>query len=134
MAPSGPRYTLDEASALIPAVRAVLLQLAVEKRRLDAAVQALTSHQGAGNGNGNGSHQAEVTRSEAALTDIGEGMKALVGHLEQMGVELRDLEQGLVDFPGWHGTDEAWLCWRLAEPAIGFWHRTDEGFATRKPL
>ena len=67
------------------------------------------------------------------MTGIGGGMRALVEHLESLGIELRDLEQGLVDFPGERDGRPVWLCWRLAEPAVGHWHPIDEGFTSRQP-
>jgi hypothetical protein len=126
-------YTIEEANALLPEVRAVLLQLAVEKGRLEQVVASLTAHGEAGTGNGNASHAAELARSEAEMTGIGGGMRALVEHLESLGIELRDLEQGLVDFPGEREGRPVWLCWRLAEPAVGHWHPIDEGFTSRQP-
>jgi hypothetical protein len=50
-----------------------------------------------------------------------------------MDVQLRDIGMGLVDFPAERGGRAVWLCWRLADPSVGFWHGTDEGYATRKP-
>ena len=61
------------------------------------------------------------------------GMEALGAHLAELGVELRDLEMGLVDFPGERDGERVWLCWRLADPAVAFWHTTLEGFANRRP-
>jgi hypothetical protein len=127
------RYSIDEANALLPQVRAVLLQLAVEKGRLGNAVAALTAHGDESATNGNVAHADAMARSEAAMTEIGGGMRALVEHLESLGVEVRDLEQGLVDFPGERDGRPVWLCWRLAEPAVAFWHAVDEGFTSRQP-
>ena len=64
---------------------------------------------------------------EAEMTEIGGGMRALVEHLESLGIELRDLEQGLVDFPGERDGEPVWLCWVLAEPEVAHWHPIDEG-------
>jgi hypothetical protein len=133
MAGTGRIYTIEEANALLPEVRAVLLQLAVEKGRLEQVVASLTAHADAGSGNGNAAHADALARSEAEMTEIGGGMRALVEHLESLGVELRDLEQGLVDFPGERDGRPVWLCWRLAEPAVGHWHPIDEGFNSRQP-
>jgi hypothetical protein len=126
-------YTIEEANALLPEVRAVLLQLAVEKGRLEQVVTALTAHAGAEGGNGNAAHADALARSEAEMNEIGGGMRALVEHLESLDVELRDLEQGLVDFPGERDGRPVWLCWLLAEPAVEHWHPLDEGFASRQP-
>lgn len=93
-------YSLEEARALVPEVRAVLLQLALLVRR------------------GNG-----------AQDDI----EALLEHLGSLGVQLRDLQMGLVDFPSRRDGRPIWLCWRLSDPELAHWHGTDEGFSTRKP-
>ena len=118
---------------MLPQVRAVLLQLAVEKGRLESAVVALTAHSNESATNGNVAHADAMARSEAEMSEIGGGMRALVQHLESLGVEVRDLEQGLVDFPGEREGQPVWLCWRLAEPEVGFWHALDEGFTSRQP-
>jgi hypothetical protein len=133
MAGEARTYTIDEANALLPEVRAVLLQLAVEKARLEQVVGSLTAHAGAGAGNGNAAHADALARSEAEMSEIGGGMRALVEHLESMGIELRDLERGLVDFPGERDGRPVWLCWLLSEPAVAYWHPLDSGFATRQP-
>ncbi|HLY35185.1 MAG TPA: DUF2203 domain-containing protein [Candidatus Limnocylindria bacterium] len=124
-----PSYSLDEARALVPQLRAILLQLAVEKRRFDDALASLHAEH---RGNGGGPH-AEVDRREAELAEVGEGIKGLLAHLETMGVQVRDLESGLVDIPGERDGAPVWLCWRLGDPELAFWHSTSEGFANRKP-
>jgi hypothetical protein len=95
-------YTVEEARSLVPQVRAILLQLAVERRRVDG------------------------TRDEH--------VEALLAHLESLDVVLRDVERGLVDFPTIRDGERAWLCWRLADPDLAYWHSTREGYASRRPL
>ena len=90
-------YTIEEANALIPQVRAVLLQLAVEQRRLDASHAEMHRQLDA---NGDPASAAAAVRQEAEVAEIREGMRTLLVHLGEMGVELRDVEMGLVDFPG----------------------------------
>ncbi|HYM52560.1 MAG TPA: DUF2203 domain-containing protein [Candidatus Dormibacteraeota bacterium] len=124
------RYTIDEANALVPEVRAVLLQLAVEQRRLDAAHADMHRRL---DSNGGPEAAADATRSEAEVAGIGEGMRILIAHLEELGVQLRDTDMGLVDFPGERDGQPVWLCWRLADAAVAYWHGTDEGYATRRP-
>ena len=123
-------YTIDEANDLIPQVRAVLLQLAVEQRRLDASHAEMHRQLDA---NGDPGSAAAEGRQEAEVADIREGMRTLLLHLSEMGVELRDLEMGLIDFPGERDGAPVWLCWRLADPSVAFWHPTDEGYASRRP-
>ncbi len=131
--PEEPSYTLDEARVLIPQVRAVLLQLAIEKRRFDDALGALhAEHAAHATAGSNGSH-ADVEEREAALAQVGEGIKGLLALLESLGVQVRDLDSGLVDIPTRRDGVRAWLCWRLSDPELGFWHSTSEGFANRRP-
>ena len=123
-------YTIDEANALIPQVRAVLLQLAVQQRLLDASHAEMHRQLDA---NGDPDSAAAAGRQEAETADIREGIRTLLQHLSEMAVELRDLEMGLVDFPGERDGEPVWLCWRLADPRVAFWHPPDEGYATRRP-
>jgi len=123
-------YTIEEANALVPQVRAVLLQMAVEQRRLDASHHEMHRQLDA---NGDPAAASAAGRREAEVTEIREGMRTLLVHLGEMGVELRDIEMGLVDFPAQRDGEMVWLCWRLSDPLVAFWHPTDEGFATRRP-
>jgi hypothetical protein len=123
-------YTIEEANALMPQVRSVLLQLAVEQRRMDTVHSEMHRHLA---GNGDPASAAQASRLEQETADIAEGMRTLVTLLEGLGVQLRDTEMGLVDFPGERDGRQVWLCWRLSDPAVAFWHGTDEGYATRRP-
>jgi hypothetical protein len=130
MPPDRRSYTIEQANALIPQVRAVLLQLAVEQRRLDASHTEMHRQLDA---NGDPASAAAAVRREAEVGEIREGMRTLLVLLGEMGVELRDPEMGLVDFPGEREGQPVWLCWRLADPRVAFWHTGDEGYASRKP-
>ena len=123
-------YTLDEANALMPQVRAVLLQLAVEQRRMDASHAEMHRQLDA---TGDPDSASAASRQEAEVSEIREGMRTLLVHLNEMGVEVRDMEMGLVDFPGEREGSAIWLCWRLSDPRVAFWHRTDEGYGSRRP-
>ena len=123
-------YTLEQARAGVPQVRAVLLQLAVRQRRQDDAHAALHALLDA---NGDPRHADEADRREQEIREIGDDIGALLEHLADMGVQLRDLEMGLVDFPGERDGRPIWLCWRLSDPELAYWHGTDEGYASRRP-
>jgi hypothetical protein len=61
-------------------------------------------------------------------------MAAGVARIDALGLTLRDIEHGLVDFPALVSGRQVWLCWQLGETSVGFWHTMDSGFANRRPL
>jgi len=69
-------------------------------------------------------------RPEVSVDEV----RALLEFLNAHDVVLRDIETGLVDFPTVRDGEPAWLCWRLDDPDLAFWHTTREGFASRRPL
>ena len=125
-----PTYTVDEARALLPQVRGTLLQLAIQRRQADAAHDEL-HHRLRHDTNGD---PGERARLEATTDELRALVRDLLDHLESLGVVIRDLDAGLVDIPTLRDGEPAWLCWRLADPELGYWHTTREGFSTRRPL
>lgn len=65
---------------------------------------------------------------------LADTVKTALERIEATGCVVKDLDVGLLDFPALIGNEEVYLCWRLGEDRIRFWHRQDEGFAGRKPL
>ena len=125
-----PTYTLEEARVLLPQIRGTLLQLAIERRRADESHDELhrrLRHETNGD-------PADQARLEATTEELRARVRDLLDHLESLGVVLRDLDAGLVDIPTVRDGEPAWLCWRLADPELGYWHTTLEGFSTRRPL
>jgi hypothetical protein len=57
-----------------------------------------------------------------------------IEQLEDMGIMIKSVDEGLLDFPSIRFNEEVWLCWKAGETEIKFWHRKDEGFMGRKPL
>lgn len=121
-------FTLAEATEILPDVREVTTRLqeiwlaaGPERRKFDLAQSSDQSPVDVSL-----AHQALL----AALWDV----QPLSAWLRSKGVVLRDPSTGLVDFPCEIDGEEAFLCWRLGEDGIGYWHGTDEGFGSRKPL
>ena len=86
----------------------------------------------AGNG---GDFDPGEARADAELFEReAEAAARCVERLEAIGVLVKDLDSGLVDFPALHDGEEVLLCWRAGEDEVAFWHGADEGFAGRKPL
>ncbi len=65
-----------------------------------------------------------------AITTLYKGIE----EIESMGIIIKSLDQGLLDFPSKRFDEEVWLCWKFDEDEVKFWHGKDEGFAGRKPL
>lgn len=63
-----------------------------------------------------------------------EKIQAAVERIEAVGCMVKDLDLGLIDFPGRMNGEDVFWCWRLGEDRIRFWHRQSEGFAGRKPI
>jgi hypothetical protein len=118
------RYTAAEANALLPYLAPTLVELR-EKFEAAAKIREAVATAAASNG---GSHDKDDWSQ--TLARVGE----LVDRLREWELEVRDISQGLVDFPATIEGRDAWLCWRLGEPEIAYWHPTDTGFANRRPL
>jgi len=133
-----PTYTTDEARRLLPQVRGTLLQLAIERRRADDAHAALHRHLRTaddGDAPNRAPNQTPNTNElEATTSELRARVRDLLDHLESLGVVVRDLDAGLVDIPTIRDGELAWLCWRLSDPELAWWHTTSEGFSSRRPL
>jgi hypothetical protein len=125
-------FTFDEATALLP--RATELIGTLRRLRDDAIVKRARFDQ----------LWQRLENEEPVLTTLGDEQRALDGltdrlvatakEIESIGCVLRDLDLGLIDFPFRVRTGTVFLCWRLGEPGILFWHGPDEGFTGRKPI
>lgn len=124
-------FTLDEAHALLPELIPLLTDLRATKAAHDEARRALGRLSPAMRGNGHGAEALALGRSLAEATVR---LAAGIRRIADEGVELKDLDLGLIDFPSPRDGRVVLLCWRLGEGPIGFWHEVDAGFAGRLPL
>ena len=127
-------FTPEEANALLDEVRPVAERLVAHRRAMAvmAARRARYVQRIAGNG-GDFDPQEQRTLEEEFERE-GAAVAACVAQLEELGVLVKDLDRGLVDFPALRDGEEVLLCWEVGEDEIAFWHGVDEGFAGRKPL
>ena len=70
----------------------------------------------------------------AEHSQLAESLKSTLNRILETGCLIKDLDVGLLDFPSLIDNEEVYLCWKLGEDRIRFYHRQDEGFAGRKPL
>jgi len=77
---------------------------------------------------------AQAARRRAEREKALQEARDTLGEIDEIGVQVKDLEQGLLDFPCVMEGRTVLLCWKLGEPEIGYWHSEEDGFAGRKPL
>ena len=122
-------FTIQEANALLPNVREILANIQRAHRALsqyrDEARKAAEAAEQGGGGIDDGVAYASV------LTEL----TAQMSELDTLGVQLKDFERGLVDFPSLREGRVVLLCWQLGEgDELEWWHDVDAGFAGRTPL
>jgi hypothetical protein len=129
-------FTPEEANAALPEVRALVERLVDERRALVALGEELEAMQALIGGNGGSLDPGRVGKLQERVAQAAAGLAGLVDELNELGVQVKDLDRGLIDFPARHpGSGEpVLLCWELGEPAVAHWHDLEEGFAGRKPL
>ena len=79
-------------------------------------------------------NDADGASDDAEMTSAMEKLEGEVKKLEELGCVLRDMSIGLVDFPAVRLGERVWLCWKLGEEHVTFWHTRHEGFAGRKSI
>ena len=78
--------------------------------------------------------EADGAKDDAEMARVMEKLEKEVRKLEELGCLLRDMSMGLVDFPAVRLGERVWLCWKLGEEHVKFWHTRHEGFAGRKSV
>lgn len=122
-------FTIQEANALLPSVRTIVETIQrshqnVARYRDDAKMAADAAERGGGGIPGGIAYAKALTELTARITE-----------LETLGVQLKDFERGLVDFPSLRDGRVVLLCWQMGEgDELEWWHDVDAGFAGRTPL
>jgi hypothetical protein len=127
-------FTREEATALLEEVRPVAEALVAHRRALTVAAARRARITARISGNGGDFDPQEPRELDEQLEREAEAVKRAVEQLRRLGVLVKDLDRGLVDFPSLRDGEEVLLCWQVGEEEIAHWHGVDEGFAGRKPL
>jgi hypothetical protein len=127
-------FTPEEANAALVEVRPLVERLVAHRRRHVEALARQEEMEGRIRGNGGGMPPAALADAAAAVEREGRQLAKLVDEIAERGAEVKDLDEGLIDFPALRDGETVLLCWRLGEDEIGFWHRVEDGFAGRRPL
>lgn len=128
-------FTLSEAQTLLPVVEALLRKTqaaATQAGELEREMQQLSQRIFLSGG----MHVdiSAAARRRAERDKAVQEAKDTLAEIDSIGVQVKDLEQGLLDFPSLMDGKPILLCWKLGEPTIAHWHTEEEGFAGRKPL
>lgn len=120
-------FTLEEANALVAQLDELLEEMTSLRDKIVAmssSLQPMLQRAGGNGGNkAGGEYLLLLQRFNASL-----------GFVQELGCELKDLDQGLIDFPSYREGKLVYLCWKRGEAKIEFWHDVESGFAGRQPL
>jgi hypothetical protein len=130
-----PRYfTPNEANDALNEIRPLAEELVahrVEQRRCEERQAELAARIA---GNGGAIEPQTLAAAEEAEQRERVAVARCVNAIHERGAIVKDLDEGLLDFPALRDGEEILLCWRLGEPEVAYWHGLEEGFAGRKRL
>jgi len=118
-------YTVDEANGMLADLRERLPRIRDARQRLLRGAELVKERVAADGGGAAG--DPEYWQAQSAL-------RAEIERLARENILLRDPETGLLDFPGERDGRRVWLCWRLGEERVAYWHELDTGYVGRQPL
>lgn len=130
-------FTVREANQCLPLVRAIVEDIVCHSRDVEERRQRLAAIRqisGGSHQNVQNVYSEELEQVELDLERDSERLYEYIDELAELGVELKDPLSGLVDFPTLMGGREAYLCWKLGEEDVSFWHELDAGFQGRQSL
>jgi hypothetical protein len=123
-------FTLEEATALLPRVRDLIVEMQETKASIDTINEQLRELT-AGNGH---APTGDVARKQQEAKRLVERLNERLAEINELGCELKGLDEGLIDFRSERDGRTVYLCWKLGEEGIAWWHELDTGFAGRQRL
>jgi hypothetical protein len=127
-------FTPEEANALLEQVRPVAESLVAHRRAFTVAAARRARLTQRISGNGGDFDPQEPSELDEQLQREAAAVAGAVEELQALGVLVKDLDRGLVDFPALRDGEEVLLCWQVGEGEVAYWHGLEEGFAGRKPI
>lgn len=127
-------FTPDEANEALAEVAPLVEQMVVHRR---AHIEALTRQEeleGRIRGNGGGIPPATLAAAAAEVESEARELARVIDEIAAHGAQVKDIDEGLIDFPALSGGETVLLCWRLGEDEIRYWHSVEDGFAGRREL
>ena len=132
---AGKTFTLDEAQALLPVLES-LLKRAIEGKNAAEAIETRLQELSRRIFLSGGLFVdvADVRRQRSALENHVQRAKDSVAEIDAIGVQVKDLDTGLLDFPCEIDGEVVLLCWKMGESRIDYWHTVEAGFRGRQPI
>ena len=127
-------FTPDEANSALEEVRPAAERLVALRERMRELERTQGELVTAIGGNGGGYAASDLNELRTELAGLADAVVACMERLEELGVQLKDLDTGLVDFPARRNGADILLCWRVGEEEVAWWHGLEDGFAGRKPI
>jgi len=131
-------YDIDDANATLDELGPILSRLVEQRAELVRLRDHVLAHGSAGpnveGGEGGPALADDLRFTRLRMQGLIDQMAAGVARIDELGIALRDIPTGLVDFPALVNGRQIWLCWRRDEDSIHFWHDLDSGFGGRRPL
>jgi hypothetical protein len=129
-------YDFDKANAKLPELRETLLRLRAQRDEIVSIRDRIVQLNAPAMAGGVAAALGSAARAEAdqETQRLRMRMQAAVLELDGWGIQLRDMQTGLVDFPALVAGRPVWLCWRLGEERVAWWHETSEGFDSRRRI
>ena len=127
-------FTPAEANSALTEVRPVAERLVAVRKRMRELERTQRDLVTAIGGNGGGYAAGDLNEAQTELVGLADAAVACVDKLDELGVQIKDLDAGLLDFPALREGTEVELCWQVGEDAVEYWHGIGEGFAGRKPI
>src|SRR3979411_2690686 len=128
-------FTLEQAERLLPSIEASIrraVALKAQYQQLENDQMAATKR--VARWEGSLMNQGAVLEQRSQRESCGRELKKVIDEIHDQGCLVKDLDTGLLDFPTLLRGQEVYLCWKLGESGIGFWHRIDDGFAGRQRI
>ena len=126
-------FTLEQANAALADVRPLAERMVAHRREVATLLSRRAGLTSTIAGNGGDLDPGELARVEAEIAEEAKGVAKCVNQIHGLGAQVKDADEGLVDFPLRDG-EEVLLCWKLGEDEIAFWHGLEDGFAGRRPV
>ena len=127
-------FTAAEANEALLTVRPLAEKLVAHRQKLREAQEQRAELMRRIASNGGALDARQVATLDAQLKREGQALARTVARIQELGVLVKDLDRGLIDFPALRGDEEVLLCWQLGEDEVNYWHGLEDGFAGRRPL